>query len=332
MEENKANALDQFCTNLNERARAGKIDPLIGREDTLERITQVLMRRTKNNPLLIGEPGVGKTAVIEGLAKKIIEGQVPEVLKNKLIYSLDMGSLLAGTKFRGDFENRIKTVLKEVKKNPNIVLFIDEIHTLVGAGATSGGSMDASNLLKPALANGEVSCIGSTTHTEFRQHFEKDRALNRRFQKIDIQEPSIADAIEILKGIATQFEKYHGVKYSQAALKSAVELSVKHINNKLLPDKAIDVIDECGSYFRLKNPNTESILIEPEQIEEVIAKITGLPVAQVSSNEKAQLKDLDKKLKALIFGQDEAIDKLVASIKLSLEEGNDDLSLPHLLF
>lgn len=317
MEENKANALDQFCTNLNERARAGKIDPLIGREDTLERITQVLMRRTKNNPLLIGEPGVGKTAVIEGLAKKIIEGQVPEVLKNKLIYSLDMGSLLAGTKFRGDFENRIKTVLKEVKKNPNIVLFIDEIHTLVGAGATSGGSMDASNLLKPALANGEVSCIGSTTHTEFRQHFEKDRALNRRFQKIDIQEPSIADAIEILKGIATQFEKYHGVKYSQAALKSAVELSVKHINNKLLPDKAIDVIDECGSYFRLKNPNTESILIEPEQIEEVIAKITGLPVAQVSSNEKAQLKDLDKKLKALIFGQDEAIDKLVASIKLS---------------
>lgn len=317
MEENKANALDQFCTNLNEKARAGKIDPLIGREETLERITQVLMRRTKNNPLLIGEPGVGKTAVIEGLAKKIIEGQVPEVLKNKLIYSLDMGSLLAGTKFRGDFENRIKTVLKEVKKNPNIVLFIDEIHTLVGAGATSGGSMDASNLLKPALANGEVSCIGSTTHTEFRQHFEKDRALNRRFQKIDIQEPNNADAIEILKGIASQFEKYHGVKYSQAALKAAVELSVKHINNKLLPDKAIDVIDECGSYFRLKNPNLESIAIEPEQIEEVIAKITGLPVAQVSSNEKAQLKDLDKKLKALIFGQDEAIDKLVASIKLS---------------
>lgn len=316
-DESKANILDQFCVNLNEKARVGKIDPLIGREDILERITQVLMRRTKNNPLLIGEPGVGKTAVIEGLAKKIIEGQVPEVLKNKLIYSLDMGSLLAGTKFRGDFENRIKTVLKEVKKNPNIVLFIDEIHTLVGAGATSGGSMDASNLLKPALANGEVSCIGSTTHTEFRQHFEKDRALNRRFQKIDIQEPTIFDTIEILKGIAPQFEKYHGVKYTSAALKAAVELSVKHINNKLLPDKAIDVIDECGSYFRLKNPSEESINVDPTHIEEVIAKITGLPVAQISSNEKAQLKDLDKKLKALIFGQDEAIDKLVASIKLS---------------
>jgi ATP-dependent Clp protease ATP-binding subunit ClpA len=316
-DETKANVLDQFCVNLNEKARVGKIDPLIGREDTLERITQVLMRRTKNNPLLIGEPGVGKTAVIEGLAKKIVEGQVPDVLKNKLIYSLDMGSLLAGTKFRGDFENRIKTVLKEVKKNPNIVLFIDEIHTLVGAGATSGGSMDASNLLKPALANGEISCIGSTTHTEFRQHFEKDRALNRRFQKLDIQEPTAGETIEILKGIAPQFEKFHGIKYSAAALKSAVDLSIKHINNKLLPDKAIDVIDECGSFLRLKNPTVEIINVEPEHIEEVIAKITGLPVSQISSNEKAQLKDLDKKLKALIFGQDEAIDKLVTSIKLS---------------
>lgn len=316
-DESKAKVLDQFCTNLNEKARVGKIDPLIGREETLERITQILMRRTKNNPLLIGEPGVGKTAVIEGLAKKIVEGQVPEVLKNKLIYSLDMGSLLAGTKFRGDFENRIKAVLKEVKKNPNIILFIDEIHTIVGAGATSGGSMDASNLLKPALANGEVSCIGSTTHSEFRQHFEKDRALNRRFQKIDIQEPSSADTIEILKGIAPQFEKFHGVKYSLPTLKSAVDLSIKHINNKLLPDKAIDVIDECGSYLRLKNPLTESIEVQTTDIEEVIAKMTGLPVAQVSSNEKAQLKDLDKKLKALIFGQDEAINKLVASIKLS---------------
>ncbi|MCB0368182.1 MAG: ATP-dependent Clp protease ATP-binding subunit ClpA [Bdellovibrionales bacterium] len=316
-DESKANVLDQFCVNLNEKATAGKIDPLIGREEILERITQVLMRRTKNNPLLIGEPGVGKTAIIEGLAKKITEGQVPAALKEKLIYSLDMGSLLAGTKFRGDFENRIKTILKEVKKNPNIILFIDEIHTLVGAGATSGGSMDASNLLKPALANGEISCIGSTTHTEFRQHFEKDRALNRRFQKLDVQEPSPADTLSILRGIAPQFENFHNVKYSEAALQSAVDLSVKHINNKLLPDKAIDVIDECGSFMRLKNPEKKSIKIEPEHIEEVIAKMTGLPIAQVSSNEKAQLKDLDRKLKALIFGQDEAIDKLVASIKLS---------------
>lgn len=324
-DESKINVLVQFCVNLNEKALAGKIDPLIGREEILERLTQVLMRRSKNNPLLIGEPGVGKTAIIEGLAKNIVEGKVPSVLKNKIIYSLDMGSLLAGTKFRGDFENRIKTILKEVKKKPNIILFIDEIHTLVGAGATSGGSMDASNLLKPALASGEISCIGSTTHVEFRQHFEKDRALNRRFQKLDVPEPSTADTVEILKGIAPQYERFHGVKYSVAALKAAVDLSIKHINNKLLPDKAIDVIDECGSFLRLKKASVETsietsaetINVEPENIEEVIAKMTGLPVAQISSNEKSQLKDLDKKLKALIFGQDEAIDKLVASIKLS---------------
>ncbi|HPI40160.1 MAG TPA: AAA family ATPase [Pseudobdellovibrionaceae bacterium] len=310
-------ALETYCVNLNQKAQSGKIDPLIGREDNIERVVQILCRRTKNNPLLIGEPGVGKTAIIEGLAKKIIEGTVPEVIKNKTIYSLDMGSLLAGTKFRGDFESRLKSIIKEVKEKPNTLLFIDEIHTLVGAGATSGGSMDASNLLKPALASGEVSCIGSTTQTEYRQHFEKDRALNRRFQKISIEEPSPSEALEILKGLKKNYEEFHGVLYTDAALKAAVELSQKHIQGKLLPDKAIDLMDEAGAHSRLENLKAQNIQIDAPQIESVLAKMTGLPISSISSNEKSQLRNLDKKLKALIFGQDEAIDKLVTAIKLS---------------
>ncbi|QDK37149.1 ATP-dependent Clp protease ATP-binding subunit ClpA [Bdellovibrio sp. NC01] len=317
-EEGRGSPLESFCVNLNERARQGKIDPLIGREDVLARTIQVLCRRTKNNPLLIGEPGVGKTAVAEGLAAKIVAGEVPEKLKNAVIYSLDLGGLLAGTKFRGDFEGRLKAVVKEIGKRPNTILFIDEIHTIVGAGATSGGSMDASNLLKPALASGDISCIGSTTHTEYRQYFEKDRALNRRFQKIDINEPSNEDCIKILHGLRKAYEEFHNVKFTDEAIRAAVELSQKHIHGKLLPDKAIDVLDEAGAHFRLKNESTsDEVKIDVQDIEEVIAKMTGLPVATVSSSEKTQLRDLDKKLKALIFGQDEAIDRLVANIKFA---------------
>lgn len=316
-EESRGSALESFCVNLNEKAKSGHTDPLIGREEILERTIQILSRRTKNNPLLIGEPGVGKTAIAEGLAQRIVEGKVPEKLKNTVIYSLDLGGILAGTKFRGDFEGRLKAIVKEVSKRPGAILFIDEIHTLVGAGATSGGSMDASNLLKPALANGEISCIGSTTHNEYRQHFEKDRALNRRFQKVDVNEPSKEDCIAILKGLKKSYEDFHHVEYTDEALKAAVDLSVKHLHGKLLPDKAIDVMDEAGAQFRLKNEAAETIRIDSSEIEAVIAKITGLPVAAVSSSEKTQLRELDRKLKALIFGQDEAIDRLVASIKFS---------------
>lgn len=316
-EEDSANPLESFCHNLNKKASEGGMDPLIGRQDILDRILQVLLRRTKNNPLLIGEPGVGKTALAEGLAQRIVHGQVPEALKNKTIYNLDMGSLLAGTKFRGDFENRLKGIIKEVKKRKNVILFIDEIHTLVGAGATSGGSMDAANLIKPALANGEITCMGSTTHQEYRQYFEKDRALHRRFQKIDISEPSAEDTLEILKGLQSKYAEFHNVEYSLEALKAAIELSVKHIQGKLLPDKAIDVIDEAGSYLRLNAKNEEKIFVGTKEIEEVVAKMTGLPVASVSSSEKTQLKDLDKKLKAVIFGQDEAVDKVTSSLKMA---------------
>jgi ATP-dependent Clp protease ATP-binding subunit ClpA len=316
-DENRGSPLESFCVNLNERAKQGKLDPLIGRDDVIERTIQVLCRRTKNNPLLIGEPGVGKTAIAEGLAQKIIRGEVPDKLKNAVIYSLDLGGLLAGTKFRGDFEGRLKAVVKEIEKHHNAILFIDEIHTIVGAGATSGGSMDASNLLKPALANGDISCIGSTTHNEYRQYFEKDRALNRRFQKIDIHEPSNEDCIQILKGLRKSYEDFHQVKYTDEALRASVELSQKHIHGKLLPDKAIDVVDEAGAYFHLKATTTDEVRIDVPEIEEVIAKITGLPVASISSSEKTQLRDLDKKLKALIFGQDEAINRLVASIKFA---------------
>jgi len=314
-DETKNSPLENFCTNLNEKAQSGKIDPLIGRSDVLERTMQVLCRRTKNNPLLIGEPGVGKTAIAEGLAAQIVDGKVPEALKDKVIYSLDLGTLLAGTKFRGDFEGRLKGVIKEIKKRKNAILFIDEIHTIVGAGATSGGSMDASNLLKPALANGEISCIGSTTHQEFRQHFEKDRALNRRFQKIDVKEPSPAEALEILRGLKKNFEEHHLVQYTEKALKAAVDLSAKFIHSKLLPDKAIDVVDEAGASARLQGQS--NVIIDEKEIEAVVAKIAQIPSASISSNDRDQLKDLDMRLKAQIFGQDEAIDRLVASIKFS---------------
>lgn len=314
-DDSKSSPLESFCTNLNEKAKSGKTDPLIGREQVLHRVMQVLCRRTKNNPLLIGEPGVGKTAIAEGLAAKIVAGEVPELLKDKVLYSLDMGTLLAGTKFRGDFEGRLKAIIKDVKKRKNVLLFVDEIHTIVGAGATSGGSMDASNLLKPALANGDISCIGSTTHQEYRQHFEKDRALNRRFQRVDIKEPTQAESIEILKGLKKQFEEHHQVTFTEEALKSAVELSTKYIHAKLLPDKAIDVIDEAGSLARLRGK--KGTTIDAHDIEEVIAQIAQVPPTSVSVNDREQLRELDKKLKAVIFGQDEAIEKLVASIKMS---------------
>ncbi|MCX7979327.1 MAG: AAA family ATPase, partial [Bdellovibrionaceae bacterium] len=293
------------------------MDPLIGREDIIERCVQVLLRRTKNNPLIIGEPGVGKTAIAEGLAQRIVDNRVPERLRHMTIYALDMGSLLAGTKFRGDFEGRIKGVIKEAQKRKNVILFIDEIHTIVGAGATSGGSMDASNPLKPALAHGELSVIGSTTHQEFRQHFERDRALARRFQRIDVKEPSVSDCIAILHGLKSRFEAFHNVRFSDDAIKAAVELSQKHIHGKLLPDKAIDVMDETGAWLRMQNPGDGILTVETSEVEQVVARMTGLPVASISANEKAQLRDLDKKLKAAIFGQDEAVDRVVAAIKLA---------------
>jgi ATP-dependent Clp protease ATP-binding subunit ClpA len=311
------NPLDQFCVNLTQKARDGKLDPVVGREFQLNRMIQVLARRSKNNPLLIGEPGVGKTALVEGLAQRIVEGQVPDLLSSREIYSLDLGSMLAGSKFRGDFEGRLKGVLKEVQKRKNVILFIDEIHTIVGAGATSGGSMDASNLLKPFLGNGDLPVIGSTTQTEFRQHFEKDRALNRRFQKISVEEPSRHEALEILKGLKKHYEKHHEVEYTNSALEAALDLSQKHISSGHWPDKAIDVIDEAGAFMRLENRSEEVIIITEKEIERTLARMTGLPVAQISSSEKAQLKDLDKKLKALIFGQDKAIEQVVASIKMA---------------
>jgi ATP-dependent Clp protease ATP-binding subunit ClpA len=314
-DESKSNPLESFCENLNEKAKAGKTDPLIGRADVLERTMQVLCRRSKNNPLLIGEPGVGKTAIAEGLAQLIVENKTPEALKDKVIYSLDMGVLLAGTKFRGDFEQRLKGVIKEVKKRKNAVLFIDEIHTLVGAGSTSGGSMDAANLLKPALANGEISCIGSTTHQEFRQHFEKDRALNRRFQKIDIKEPTREETIAILKGLRKKFEEHHDVSYTDGSLNAAVDLSIKYIQGKLLPDKAIDIIDEAGAAAKLRGLGR--VAIDEKEIEDTVARIAQVPTTSVSANDKNLLRDLDNKLKALIFGQDEAIERLVQSIKFS---------------
>lgn len=313
----KNSALESFCINLTQRARENKLDPVIGRDKLIERMVQVLARRTKNNPLLIGEPGVGKTAVVEGLAQKVVQGHVPEILKGQEIYSLDMGTLLAGTKFRGDFEGRLKGVLKEVQKRKNVILFVDEIHTIAGAGATSGGSMDASNLLKPFLGRGEIPVIGSTTQTEFRQHFEKDRALNRRFQKISVDEPSRGETLEILKGLKRHYEQHHRVEYSVESLEAAVDLSVKHVSTGHLPDKAIDVLDETGAALRLHNTSDEVLKIRSRDVEETVARITGLPVAQISASEKNQLKDLDKKLKALIYGQDAAIAQVVSAIKLA---------------
>jgi ATP-dependent Clp protease ATP-binding subunit ClpA len=312
-----ADPLGQFCSNLNELAADGKIDPLIGRELELERTIRVLCRRRKNNPLFVGEPGVGKTAIAEGLAKAIQEGNVPAVLDGAIVYSLDMGALLAGTKFRGQFEERLKAVLNALKEQPKAILFIDEIHTIVGAGATSGGSMDASNLLKPALANGTLRCIGSTTYQEYKGAFDRDRALARRFQKIDVGEPSILDSIKILEGLKPAYEKHHDVVYTDESLKAAVELSAKYVNDRLLPDKAIDVIDEAGAQDRMRAEADRTRAVTLKDVETIVAKMARIPEKTVSGSEKQRLGKLDEELKAVIFGQDTAIDALSSSIKLS---------------
>ena len=316
-EQNSGGALETYTLNLNALAIAGKIDPLIGRERELERVIQTLCRRRKNNPLLVGEAGVGKTAIAEGLARRIIEGVVPDILGRCQVYALDMGSLLAGTKYRGDFEQRLKAVLKQLTDNPNAILFIDEIHTLIGAGAASGGTLDASNLLKPALSSGALKCIGATTYTEYRGIFEKDHALSRRFQKIDVTEPSVAETVEILRGLKTRFEAHHGVKYTASALTSAAELSARFINDRHLPDKAIDVIDEAGAAQRILPKSKQKRVISKHEIEEIIAKIARVPAQSVSSTDRSKLQNLDRDLKAVVFGQDQAIDALAASIKMS---------------
>lgn len=310
-------ALDSYCVNLNEKAGQGKIDPLIGREKEVSRTIQVLCRRQKNNPLYVGEPGVGKTAIAEGLALRIVRGDVPEVLQNATIYSLDMGALLAGTRYRGDFEERLKAVVKELENMPEAILFIDEIHTVIGAGATSGGSLDASNLLKPALASGSLRCIGSTTYKEYRGYFEKDRALVRRFQKIDVNEPSLEDAIKILKGLKPYYEKHHNVHYTSDAIRGAVELSARYIGDRKLPDKAIDVIDEVGAAQMLLPENKRKKTISLKDVEAVVASIARIPPKSVSKDDKTALQNLDRDLKTLVFGQDKAIEALVASIKLA---------------
>ena len=312
-----ASPLDSFAQNLNTQALAGKIDPLIGRDQELERVIQTLCRRRKNNPLLVGEAGVGKTAIAEGLARRIIEGSVPEILAQSTVYSLDMGALLAGTKYRGDFEQRLKGVLKQLADNPKAVLFIDEIHTLIGAGAASGGTLDASNLLKPALSSGQLRCIGATTYTEYRGIFEKDHALSRRFQKIDVPEPSVNETVQILRGLKSRFEDHHGVKYTSAALTTAAQLSARYINDRHLPDKAIDVIDEAGAAQRILPKSKQKKVITPREIEDIIAKIARIPPKTVSLNDKNALKTLDRDLKAVVFGQDAAIDMLATAIKMS---------------
>ncbi len=313
----KEGALDQFTVNLNEKAKQGRIDPLIGRSAEVDRTVQILCRRSKNNPLYVGEPGVGKTAIAEGLARRIVEKQVPEVLLPAVIYSLDMGALLAGTRYRGDFEERLKAVVSELEKLPDAILFIDEIHTVIGAGATSGGAMDASNLLKPALSGGTIRCIGSTTYKEFRNHFEKDRALLRRFQKIDVNEPSTEDTIKILAGLRSAFEDHHKVKYTADALKAAVELSSRYINDRKQPDKAIDVIDEVGAMQMLVAPSKRRKIITAREIEAVIATIARIPPKQVSTDDKTALGSLEADLKRVVFGQDKAIEVLASAIKLS---------------
>ncbi|GGZ04879.1 ATP-dependent Clp protease ATP-binding subunit ClpA [Novosphingobium colocasiae] len=313
----KDSALDQFCVNLNEKALVGKVDPLIGRGPEVDRTIQILCRRSKNNPLYVGDPGVGKTAIAEGLARKIVEGEVPEVLAEAVIYSLDMGSLLAGTRYRGDFEERLKQVVSELEKMPHAILFIDEIHTVIGAGATSGGAMDASNLLKPALSGGTIRCVGSTTYKEFRNHFEKDRALLRRFQKIDVNEPSVEDTIKILKGLRTAFEDHHKVKYTPDAIKTAVELSARYINDRKLPDKAIDVIDEVGAMQMLVPPSRRKKTITAREIEQVIATMARIPPKSVSTDDKKALENLERDLKRVVFGQDKAIEVLSTAMKLS---------------
>jgi len=316
-ENNSESSLKSYTVNLNAQAVAGKIDPLIGRDMELERVIQTLCRRRKNNPLLVGEAGVGKTAIAEGLARRIVENEVPDILKDATVYSLDMGSLLAGTKYRGDFEQRLKSVLKELKEAPNAVLFIDEIHTLIGAGAASGGTMDASNLLKPALSSGALKCIGATTYQEYRGIFEKDSALSRRFQKVDVSEPSVEQTIEILKGLKTRFEEHHSIKFSAAAITSAAELSSRFINDRHLPDKAIDVLDEAGAAQRILPKSKQKKVVGKHEIEEIIAKIARIPARTVSHDDKNTLKNLDRDLKATVFGQDKAIDVLARAIKMS---------------
>jgi ATP-dependent Clp protease ATP-binding subunit ClpA len=310
-------ALEAYCVNLNQKAQNGKIDPLIGRESEVSRTIQVLCRRTKNNPLYVGDPGVGKTAIAEGLARRIVKGDVPDVLKNATIYSLDMGALLAGTRYRGDFEERLKAVVKELEALDGAILFIDEIHTVIGAGATSGGSMDASNLLKPALQSGSLRCVGSTTYKEYRQHFEKDRALVRRFQKIDVNEPSLEDAVKILRGLKPYYEKHHGVRYTAEAIRAAVELSSRYIGDRKLPDKAIDIIDEVGAAQMLLPESKRKKTITVKDVEATVATIARIPPKTVSKDDKAALKTLERDLKTMVFGQDQAIDALCAAIKLA---------------
>ena len=331
--EHKGDALSEFASNLNELAAAGKIDPLVGRAEEVERTIQILCRRRKNNPLYVGEAGVGKTALAEGLAKRIVDGDVPEVLSEAVIYSLDLGALVAGTKYRGDFEKRLKGVLLALNKLPNAILFIDEIHTIIGAGSASGGTMDASNLIKPVLANGELRCIGSTTFQEYRAIFEKDRALARRFQKIDIVEPTVGETIEILHGLKPRYEQHHGVSYADEAIKAAVDLSVKHIGDRLLPDKAIDVIDEAGARQRLMPVELRKSLIDVEEIETIVAKMARIPAKQVSSSDKDVLQHLERNLKMVIFGQDQAIGSLTSAIKLARSGlGNPDKPIGNFLF
>ncbi|NDF12258.1 MAG: ATP-dependent Clp protease ATP-binding subunit ClpA [Proteobacteria bacterium] len=313
----ESESIAQYAINLNKRAKEGKIDALIGREEEIERTIEILCRRSKNNPLLVGDPGVGKTAIAEGLAYRIVKGDVPEILKEAVIYSLDMGAIVAGTRYRGDFEERFKGIIKNIEKMPHAVLFIDEIHTIIGAGATSGGSLDAGNLLKPALARGSIKCIGSTTYKEYRTYFEKDRALLRRFQKIDVKEPSVADSIKILHGLKGYYEKHHGVSYTEEAIKAAVNLSNRYITDRKLPDKAIDIIDEAGAHQALKPKAKKKQTINVTEIEAIVAKIAHIPSQTISADENLKLATLEADLKAKIYGQDKAIESLVASIKLS---------------
>ena len=332
-EKSSENILDNYAVNLNEKAFEGKIDPLIGRQTEIQRTIQVLCRRRKNNPLYVGEAGVGKTAIAEGLAKLIIDGEVPDVLMDSVIYTLDLGALLAGTKYRGDFEKRLKGVISELKKQPNLILFIDEIHTIIGAGAAAGGVMDASNIIKPVLASGELKCIGSTTYQEYRGIFEKDHALARRFQKIDVSEPSVNETVKILEGLKSKFEEHHSVKYTKQALKTAAELTERYINDRQLPDKAIDVIDEAGAAQKLLAESKRKKTIGVNDIENIVAKIARIPSKTVSSNDKDIIKNLERNLKMVVFGQDEAIDMLSNTIKMSRSGlGNTQKPIGNFLF
>ncbi|HZV65072.1 MAG TPA: AAA family ATPase, partial [Telluria sp.] len=315
--QDKESPLDQFTQNLNKAAADGKIDPLIGREEEVDRVIQILCRRRKNNPLLVGEAGVGKTAIAEGLAWRITQEDVPEILQNAIVYSLDMGALLAGTKYRGDFEQRLKAVLKQLKEMPHGILFIDEIHTIIGAGSASGGTLDASNLLKPALANGQLKCIGATTYTEFRGVFEKDHALSRRFQKVDVNEPTVEQTVQILRGLKSRFEEHHGVKYSSSALSTAAELAARFINDRHLPDKAIDVIDEAGAAQRILPKSKQKKTIGKAEIEDIIAKIARIPPQTVNQDDRSKLQTIDRDLRNVVFGQEPAIDALSSAIKMA---------------